>query len=135
MFGRCRDALVRLPASATLPGDSKDRSPRHERKLSAGRHEVRVLASDGYLVALSIGDDQDRTVVREVLRSFQKIDTRLEHRSASTSHLHTSGDAGRIEKALVVRRCITKDHTDCRNVVRDRVACDRAERFTEQTPV
>src|SRR5215211_3851587 len=125
MFGRGRDALVRLPASATLPSDSKDRSPRHERKACAGRHEVRVLASDGYLVALSIGDDQDRTVVRKVLRSFQKIDTRLEHRSASTSHLHSTGDAGRIEKTLVVGRRIAKDDSHGRNIVRNCITCDR----------
>ena len=77
-----------------------------------------MLATDADAVAVTVGNDEDRPALREVVRALEEIDAGLEHRAAPPFHAHPIGDLRGGDVALVVRGGVAEDEANAADVPR-----------------
>lgn len=80
------------------------------------------------MLALTVGDDQDRRVLWKILRALQKIDSRLQPGSAAPLDIDGFQQALRRLSALIVGGSVAENKADGMHPARGAVAGDGAER-------
>ena len=101
--------------------ETEDGAAWREGQDSTCRYQEGVLASNPDAVALSVGDDEEGSVLREVGRCLQEIDAGLENGATATPDPDTYSDVERFHPPVVMCLCVTEDHAHGGQVTGDGV--------------
>src|SRR6185369_3371487 len=114
---------------------SEQLAPRREGQRAAFRQQDGVMAARVEVVAIAVGDDEDRAILRKVLRALQQIDAWLENGAAAAPHLHPAGDVFRTKIAGVVGVGIAEDHARLPDFARLAITGDRSQTLAKEPAV
>src|SRR5258705_3269241 len=127
-------ADLRLRVAAVLV-DAEDRPLGNEGERVTSGDEEGMCAAHLELVAEAVGNDEQRAILWEVLRALQQVDPRLQDGAATAANAHGLGDGLGRQVALVVGGGIAEDDAHRRDLARQAIAGDGAERFRQEFAV